>query len=117
MMFGPHDTDSPHSEQSMRWRIKRFSNDELRQRFVDVTAPQAAYLGLRIPDDELAYDEATGHWRFGEPDWEEFRRVLSGDGPCNAERIERRTRAHVDGAWVREAAQAYAAKRSETTAA
>ncbi|HVV75770.1 MAG TPA: 1,2-phenylacetyl-CoA epoxidase subunit PaaA [Mycobacteriales bacterium] len=117
MMFGPHDTDSPHSEQSMRWRIKRFSNDELRQRFVDVTAPQAAFLGLRIPDDELAYDEDTGHWRFGEPDWEEFRRVLSGDGPCNIERIERRTRAHADGAWVREAAEAYAAKHSETTAA
>ncbi|HVT64809.1 MAG TPA: 1,2-phenylacetyl-CoA epoxidase subunit PaaA [Mycobacteriales bacterium] len=117
MMFGPHDADSQHSATSMRWRIKRFTNDELRQRFVDVTAPQAAFLGLRIPDDELAYDEATGHWRFGEPDWDEFHRVLSGDGPCNAERIERRTRAHVEGAWVREAAEAYAAKHSETTAA
>ncbi len=116
MMFGPHDTDSPHSEQSMRWRIKRFSNDELRQRFVDVTAPQAEFLGLRIPDDDLAYDEATGHWRFGEPDWEEFHRVLAGDGPCNAERLERRTRAHVDGAWVREAAAAHAAKQSTTAA-
>ncbi|HWC33401.1 MAG TPA: 1,2-phenylacetyl-CoA epoxidase subunit PaaA [Mycobacteriales bacterium] len=117
MMFGPHDTDSPHSEQSMRWRIKRFSNDELRQRFVDVTAPQAAFLGLRIPDDELRYDETAGHWHFGEPDWEEFRRVLSGDGPCNAERLERRTRAHVEGAWVRDAAAAYSAKHAETTAA
>jgi ring-1,2-phenylacetyl-CoA epoxidase subunit PaaA len=101
----------------MRWRIKRFSNDELRQRFVDVTAPQAAFLGLRIPDDDLCYDEASGHWRFGEPDWEEFRRVLSGDGPCNAERIERRTRAHDEGAWVRAAAEAYAVKHSETSAA
>ncbi|MGN6472384.1 MAG: 1,2-phenylacetyl-CoA epoxidase subunit PaaA [Mycobacteriales bacterium] len=117
MMFGPHDGDSPHSATSMRWRIKRFSNDELRQRFVDVTAPQAEFLGLRIPDDELAYDETTGHWRFGEPDWDEFRRVLAGDGPCNAERIERRTRAHVDGAWARDAAEAYAAKHAVTTAA
>jgi ring-1,2-phenylacetyl-CoA epoxidase subunit PaaA len=117
MMFGPHDADSPHSATSMRWRIKRFSNDELRQRFVDVTVPQAAFLGLRVPDDQLAYDEAAGHWRFGEPDWDEFHRVLAGDGPCNAERIERRTRAHVEGAWVREAAEAYAAKHSETAAA
>jgi ring-1,2-phenylacetyl-CoA epoxidase subunit PaaA len=113
MMFGPHDSDSPHSEQSMRWRIKRFSNDELRQRFVDATVPQAQFLGMRIPDDALTFDEATGHWRFGEPDWEEFRRVLSGDGPCNAERLKRRTRAHTDGAWVREAAAAYAAKRAD----
>jgi ring-1,2-phenylacetyl-CoA epoxidase subunit PaaA len=117
MMFGPHDADSPHSATSMRWRIKRFSNDELRQRFVDVTAPQASYLGLRIPDDDLAYDERTGHWRFGEPDWDEFHRVLAGDGPCNAERIERRTRAHAEGAWVREAADAYARRHAETTAA
>jgi ring-1,2-phenylacetyl-CoA epoxidase subunit PaaA len=117
MMFGPHDADSPHSATSMRWRIKRFSNDELRQRFVDVTVPQAAFLGLQVPDDELAYDEAAEHWRFGEPDWDEFHRVLAGDGPCNAERIERRTRAHVEGAWVREAAEAYAAKHSETAAA
>jgi ring-1,2-phenylacetyl-CoA epoxidase subunit PaaA len=117
MMFGPHDGDSPHSATSMRWRIKRFSNDELRQRFVDVTAPQAEFLGLRIPDDELAYDETTGHWSFGEPDWDEFRRVLSGDGPCNAERIERRTRAHIEGAWVREAADAYAAKHAVSPAA
>jgi ring-1,2-phenylacetyl-CoA epoxidase subunit PaaA len=113
MMFGPHDSDSPHSEQSMRWRIKRFSNDELRQRFVDATVPQAHFLGLRIPDDELSFDEASGRWRFGEPDWDEFKRVLSGDGPCNAERLERRTRAHTDGAWVREAAAAYAAKQAE----
>jgi ring-1,2-phenylacetyl-CoA epoxidase subunit PaaA len=117
MMFGPHDSDSPHTEQSMRWRIKRFSNDELRQRFVDATVPQAHFLGLRIPDDELSYDEGSGHWRFGEPDWEEFRRVLAGDGPCNAERLERRTQAHAEGAWVREAAEAYAAKQQERSAA
>ncbi len=117
MMFGPHDGDSPHSATSMRWRIKRFSNDELRQRFVDVTVPQAHFLGLRIPDDELVYDDTTGHWKFGEPDWDEFQRVLAGDGPCNAERIERRTRAHVDGAWVREAAEAYAAKHVAAPAA
>ena len=117
MMFGPHDDDSPHSAQSIRWRIKRFSNDELRQRFVDATVPQAQFLGLRIPDDELAFDDETAHWRFGEPDWEEFRRVLAGDGPCNAERLERRTRAHAEGAWVREAAVAHAAKRSARSAA
>jgi ring-1,2-phenylacetyl-CoA epoxidase subunit PaaA len=117
MMFGPHDGDSPHSATSMRWRIKRFSNDELRQRFIDVTVPQAQFLGLRVPDDQLEYDEASGHWRFGEPDWDDFHRVLSGDGPCNAERIERRTRAHVDGAWVREAADAYAAKHAVSSAA
>ncbi|HEX3707784.1 MAG TPA: 1,2-phenylacetyl-CoA epoxidase subunit PaaA [Mycobacteriales bacterium] len=117
MMFGPHDDDSPHSAQSIRWRIKRFSNDELRQRFVDATVPQAHFLGLRIPDGELAYDEDSGHWHFGEPDWDEFRRVLAGDGPCNAERLERRTRAHTEGAWAREAAAAYAAKQASRTAA
>jgi ring-1,2-phenylacetyl-CoA epoxidase subunit PaaA len=117
MMFGPHDDDSPHSEQSMRWRIKRFGNDELRQRFVDVTVPQADFLGLRVPDDELVFDDEAGHWRFGEPDWDEFRRVLAGDGPCNAERLERRTRAHVEGAWVREAAAAYAAKQADRAVA
>jgi ring-1,2-phenylacetyl-CoA epoxidase subunit PaaA len=117
MMFGPHDDDSPHSAQSIRWRIKRFSNDELRQRFVDATVPQAHFLGLRIPDGELAYDEDSGHWHFGEPDWDEFRRVLAGEGPCNAERLERRTRAHTEGAWAREAAAAYAAKQASRTAA
>jgi ring-1,2-phenylacetyl-CoA epoxidase subunit PaaA len=94
----------------MQWRIKRFTNDELRQRFVDVTAPQAEFLGLRIPDPELTYDAVTGHWEFGEPDWDEFANVVAGNGPCNAQRLAHRRRAHDDGAWVREAAAAHAAK-------
>jgi ring-1,2-phenylacetyl-CoA epoxidase subunit PaaA len=114
MMFGPHDTDSTHSEQSMAWKIKRFSNDELRQKFVDATVPQAHYLGLEVPDDELRYDETAGHWSFGEPDWDEFAAVLSGHGPCNAQRMAHRNRAHDDGAWVREAAEAHAAKRGRS---
>jgi ring-1,2-phenylacetyl-CoA epoxidase subunit PaaA len=117
MMFGPNDDASPNSAQSMRWRIKRFSNDELRQRFVDATVPQAHFLGLRVPDDDLEYDEATGHWRFGEIDWDEFRRVISGGGPMNAERIAHRRRARDDNAWVLEAAEAYAAKQAAGTAA
>ena len=112
MMFGPSDTDSPNSAQSMAWGIKRFSNDELRQRFVDMTVPQAQILGLTLPDTELRWDEESGHYRFGTPDWDEFTRVLKGDGPCNAQRIERRRTAHEEGAWVREAATAYAAKRA-----
>ena len=110
MMFGPHDTDSVHGEQSMTWKIKRFSNDELRQKFVDATVPQAEFLGLRVPDDELRYDDTTGHYVFGEPDWDEFAAVLRGEGPCNAQRMAHRRRAHEDGAWVREAAEAHAAK-------
>jgi ring-1,2-phenylacetyl-CoA epoxidase subunit PaaA len=119
MMFGPPDTQSSHSEKSMRWRIKRFSNDELRQRFVDMTAPQADLLGLRIPDPELRWDEASGHFAFGEPDWAELKRVVAGDGPCNRERIAVRVGAEEAGRWVREAAAAYAAKheqRDETAA-
>jgi ring-1,2-phenylacetyl-CoA epoxidase subunit PaaA len=112
MMFGPNDDASPNSERSMQWRIKRFSNDDLRQRFVDATVPQAHFLGLQVPDDQLRYDEATRHWQFGEPDWDEFRRVLSGDGPCNTQRMEHRRRAFDDGAWVLEAAEAHAAKRA-----
>jgi ring-1,2-phenylacetyl-CoA epoxidase subunit PaaA len=115
MMFGPHDTDSLHSEQSTRWRIKRFSNDDLRQRFVDVTVPQAEFLGLRVPDERLRYDETTGHYSFGEPDWQEFVAVLRGDGPCNAQRIAHRRQAHQEGAWVREAAEAHAAKRNASS--
>jgi len=111
MMFGPHDSDSTHSEQSMAWKIKRFSNDELRQKFVDATIPQAEFLGLRVPDDELRYDADTGHYAFGEPDWSEFTAVLRGEGPCNAQRLTHRRRAHDDGAWVREAAEAHAAKK------
>jgi ring-1,2-phenylacetyl-CoA epoxidase subunit PaaA len=110
MMFGPPDTDSPHSEQSMAWGIKRVSNDELRQRFIDVSAPQADALGLSLPDPALAWNEQRGHYDFGEIDWDEFRRVLRGDGPCNRDRLARRVSAHDDGAWVREAATAYAHK-------
>jgi ring-1,2-phenylacetyl-CoA epoxidase subunit PaaA len=111
MMFGPSDDASPNSAQSMAWRIKRFSNDDLRQRFVDATVPQAHFLGLTIPDPELAYDEDTKHWSFGEPDWSEFMAVVKGNGPCNAERLANRSSAHHDGAWVREAAAAYAEKQ------
>jgi ring-1,2-phenylacetyl-CoA epoxidase subunit PaaA len=111
MMFGPHDGASVHGEQSMTWKIKRFSNDELRQKFVDATVPQADFLGLRVPDDELRYDADAGHYVFGEPDWDEFAAVLRGEGPCNAERMAHRRRAHDDGAWVREAAEAHATKQ------
>jgi len=111
MMFGPSDNDSPHSAQSMRWKIKRFSNDELRQKFVDFTVPQAEYLKLRIPDPELRWDAAAGCYRFGVIDWSEFNEVLKGHGPCNRERLEARRRAHDDGAWVREAAAEYARKQ------
>jgi ring-1,2-phenylacetyl-CoA epoxidase subunit PaaA len=111
MMFGPPDAQSQHSDTSMRWRIKRFSNDELRQKFVDATVPQAHYLGLIVPDPELRFDAASAHWRFGKIDWEEFRQVLAGNGPCNRERLAARRRAHQDGEWVHEAALAYAAKR------
>ena len=114
MMFGPSDVDSKHSAQSMRWKIKRFSNDELRQKFVDFTAPQAEFLGLGVPDPELAWDESTQHYRFGTIDWREFEDVLKGHGPCNRERLEARRKAHEDGRWVREAAVAHAAKRAAT---
>jgi len=111
MMFGPPDGESLHSDTSTRWKIKRFSNDELRQKFVDATVPQAAVLGLAMPDPELRFDEATGHWVYGAIDWDEFRRVLAGDGPCNRDRLRARNKAHADGAWVREAALAFAEKR------
>jgi ring-1,2-phenylacetyl-CoA epoxidase subunit PaaA len=111
MMFGPPDTESQHSDQSTKWKIKRFSNDELRQKFVDATVPQGHYLGLTFPDPELRLDEETGHWQFGAIDWNEFKQVLAGNGPCNRERLAARRRAHEDGAWVREAAAAYAEKR------
>ena len=122
MMFGPPDGDSTHSDQSTKWKIKRFSNDELRQKFVDALVPQAQYLGLTLPDPDLRFEETSepspggapaGHWRHGPIDWEEFRRILAGNGPCNRERIASRQRAHREGAWVREAAAAYAAKQAE----
>jgi ring-1,2-phenylacetyl-CoA epoxidase subunit PaaA len=111
MMFGPSDTDSKHSAQSMRWKIKRFSNDELRQKFIDVTVPQADFLELTIPDAKLKFDAATGHYQFGEIDWNEFFEVIKGNGPCNRERLQARRQAHADGRWVREAAVAYAEKQ------
>ena len=112
MMFGPPDGASLHSDTSMQWKIKRFSNDGLRQKFVDATVPQAQFLGLTIPDAALSLDEATGNWRYGEIDWVEFKRVVSGDGPCNRERLAARQDAHADGAWVRDAALAFAEKRA-----
>jgi ring-1,2-phenylacetyl-CoA epoxidase subunit PaaA len=117
MMFGPPDADSQHSDQSTRWRIKRFSNDELRQKFVDAMVPQAQFLGLTIPDKDLRFDEATGHWVFGSIDWSEFKRVLAGEGPCNRQRMKVRREAHESGAWVREAALAHARKRAARKAA
>lgn len=116
MMFGPPDGASQHSDASMRWKIKRFTNDALRQKFIDATVPQGHFLGLRFPDPELRLNDATGHWEFGTIDWDEFRRVLTGDGPCNRERLAARRRAHADGAWVREAALAYAAKQQKKAA-
>jgi ring-1,2-phenylacetyl-CoA epoxidase subunit PaaA len=112
MMFGPPDDESPHTAQSMAWKIKRVTNDELRQRFVDICVPQAAVLDLTVPDPDLRLDEQTAHYRFGAIDWDEFRRVVKGDGPCNRQRLEHRTLAHEAGRWVRDAAAAYAAKHS-----
>jgi ring-1,2-phenylacetyl-CoA epoxidase subunit PaaA len=112
MMFGPPDDESPNTAQSMAWRIKRDTNDTLRQRFVDMTVPQAQALGVTLPDPELRWDEAAGHWHVGTPDWDEFKRVVAGDGPRNEERLRRRREAHEEGAWVREAAAVYAAKRA-----
>jgi ring-1,2-phenylacetyl-CoA epoxidase subunit PaaA len=115
MMFGPPDDQSPNSAQSMAWKIKRFSNDDLRQKFVDMTVPQSEVLGLTLPDAELRWNDATGHYDFGAIDWSEFFEVLKGNGPCNQARVEHRVRAHEDGAWVREAATAYAAKQQTRT--
>lgn len=111
MMFGPHDADSPHSDLSMAWKIKRFSNDELRQRFIDATVPQAQFLQLTVPDPELAFDAESGHWISGPIDWTEFKQILAGDGPCNRERLAARQKAHDEGQWVRQAANAYARKQ------
>lgn len=109
-MFGPPDDDSPNSKQSMAWNIKRFSNDELRQRFVDMMVPQAEALGLTLPDPDLKWNEERGHYDYGELDWNEFKSVISGHGPCNVQRMQRRRAAHSEGAWVREAAAEYARK-------
>jgi ring-1,2-phenylacetyl-CoA epoxidase subunit PaaA len=110
MMFGPPDAQSPNTERSMAWGIKRNTNDDLRQRFVDMTVPQAERLGVTLPDDKLRWNSSRGHYDFGEVDWAEFTAVVGGAGPCNADRIARRRAAHDAGSWVREAAMAYAAK-------
>src|ERR1700688_2683214 len=116
MMFGPPDTESTHSGDSQRWKIKRFSNDELRQKFVDFTVPQAKFLGLTVPDPLLRWNEAAQRHDFGPIDWSEFDQVLKGNGPYNADRLAARRNAHASGAWVREAASAYAAKRRQAAA-
>jgi ring-1,2-phenylacetyl-CoA epoxidase subunit PaaA len=117
MMFGPSDKDSPNTAELIRWRVKRKTNDELRQRFVDLTVPQAEAVGLKLPDRDLKLNEATGHWEFGEIDWAEFWEVVKGNGPLNRERLQARRDAHENGAWVREAAEAYAAKHERAPAA
>ena len=116
MMFGPSDGESKHTAQSMRWKIKRFTNDELRQHFVDVTVPQADFLGLKVPDAALKWNEATQHYDFGVIDWSEFNNVLKGNGPCNRERLEARRKAWDDGQWVRDAATAHADKQKRRAA-
>ena len=112
-MFGPNDSDSPHSAQSMKWKIKRFSNDDLRQKFIDVTVEQAKILGLTIPDPDLNWNEERGHYDFGQINWDEFWEVVKGNGPCNKERLDTRKAAWDEGAWVREAATAYAEKQAK----
>jgi ring-1,2-phenylacetyl-CoA epoxidase subunit PaaA len=113
MMFGPPDADSPNTAQSMRWGIKRHSNDELRQRFVDMTVPQAGQLGVTLPDPRLRWNPGRGHYDFGPVDWTEFKAVVSGHGPCNDQRLARRAAAHEEGGWVREAALAHAEKQNK----
>ena len=116
MMFGPHDSDSPNSGELLRWGVKRKSNDELRQRFVNLTVGQAKAIGLTLPDPNLRYNDETQNWDFGEIDWDEFWRVVKGNGPCNRERLAARRTAHAEGEWVRAAAAAYAAKHESSAA-
>jgi ring-1,2-phenylacetyl-CoA epoxidase subunit PaaA len=113
MMSGPPDTESPNSEQSMKWGIKRISNDDLRQKFIDATSEQAKILGVTLPDPDLRWNEGRGHYDFGAIDWAEFWQVVGGEGPCNRERLAARVKAWDDGAWVREAALAHAAKQEQ----
>ncbi len=117
MMLGPTDAESPHTAQSVKWKIKRETNDELRQKFVDRTVPQADFIGLKVPDKDLKWNETKGGYDFGTPDWEEFFNVIKGNGPCNKERLSARVKANENGAWVREAAAAYAAKQQQKAAA
>lgn len=112
MMFGPSDDESPNSKQLLAWKIKQKSNDELRQTFIDRTVPQAEAIGLKIPDSNLKFNSETGHYEFSDIDWDEFWNVVKGNGPCNKERLKQRQNAFKDGKWVREAANAYAAKKS-----
>ncbi|RZJ83184.1 MAG: 1,2-phenylacetyl-CoA epoxidase subunit A, partial [Massilia sp.] len=116
MMFGPSDAESVNSAQSAQWRIKLFSNDELRQKMVDQTVPQAEYLGLTVPDPDLKFNEETGHYTFGEIDWSEFYDVLKGNGPCNRERLRTRVEAYDNGAWFRDALVAHADKQKQRSA-
>jgi ring-1,2-phenylacetyl-CoA epoxidase subunit PaaA len=117
MMFGPNDDASPNTAQSMKWKIKRFTNDELRQRFIDICAEQVKILGMSLPDPDLKWNEKRGHYDFGPINWEEFWNVVNGNGPCNKERLEARVKAHEGGTWVREAAIAYANKKRQSLAA
>ncbi len=117
MMFGPNDKDSPNSAELTRWGVKKKGNDELRQRFVNLTVPQAQAVHLTLPDPALKYNEASGNWEFGQIDWDEFWTVVKGDGPCNRERLAARRKAHEEGAWVRAAAEAHAAKQRASTVA
>jgi ring-1,2-phenylacetyl-CoA epoxidase subunit PaaA len=112
MMFGPSDAESPNTAELMRWGIKKYTNDELRQRFVNLTVPQAQAVGLTLPDRDLRHNAETGNWDFGAIDWAEFWAVVKGDGPCNLDRLAARNRAHDEGAWVRDAATAHAAKQA-----
>jgi ring-1,2-phenylacetyl-CoA epoxidase subunit PaaA len=116
MMFGPSDKDSPHSAEMTKWRVKRESNDELRQKFVDRVIPQSEFLGITVPDEKLKWNDSTKHYDFGEIDWNEFYNVIKGHGPCNHERMEAHLKAHEDGKWVREAARAYSEKKLKKTA-
>jgi ring-1,2-phenylacetyl-CoA epoxidase subunit PaaA len=117
MMFGPSDKDSPNSAELIRWGVKKKGNDELRQRFVNLTVAQAKAINLTLPDPDLKYNEETQNWDFGPIDWDEFWRVVKGDGPCNRDRLEARNKAHDEGEWVRRAATAYASKQQAASAA
>lgn len=117
MMFGPHDADSAHSAKSMTWKIKRETNDDLRQKFIDQTVPQIEFLGLEHPDKDLKWNAERGHYDSGEIDWNEFYNVINGNGHCNRQRVEHHIRAHEEGAWVRDAMTAYNVKQQEKSAA
>ena len=113
MMFGPNDDASPHTAQSLRWKVKRFTNDELRQRFIDICAEQVKILGMHLPDEHLKWNEERQHYDFGEINWEEFWQVVNGNGPCNKERLAARIKAHEEGEWVREAAVAFGERQNQ----